>query len=54
MLATVFIGEGKFARAYAVCEGRCKGAGTEELDIIARPVIGQLLLFLFRHDGLEI
>lgn len=37
-----------------MCEGRCKGASTEEFDIISRPVIGQLLLFLFRHDGLEI
>jgi hypothetical protein len=37
-----------------MCEGRREGAGTEELDIISRPVVGQLLLFLFRHGGLEI
>lgn len=55
MLATVSIGARKFVgRPYAMCEGRRKGTGTEELDIIARPVIGQLLPFLFRHDGLEI
>lgn len=40
-------------QAYAMCEGCRKGTGTKEFDIISWPVVGQLLLFLFRHAGLE-
>lgn len=32
-----------------MCESRCKGTGTEELDIVAWPVVGKLLILLFRH-----
>lgn len=37
-----------------MCEGCRKGTGTKEFDIISRPVVGQLLLFLFRHVVVEI
>lgn len=37
-----------------MCESRREGTGTKEFNIIGWPVVGQLLLFLFRHGDLEI
>lgn len=35
-------------------ESRREGTSTKEFDIISWPVVGQLLLFLFRHGDLGI
>lgn len=36
-----------------MCECSRKGTSAEEFDIIGWPVVGQLLLFLFRHGDVD-